>query len=142
MSALAVLTAIAAAAAAAHRMWQVLENVVKTRWGALPDAQREGIKTYCSNLIIKISTDEKAFRTERTFLNKLNLVRAGLQPGAPRPACSSIPSRGREGICIMAASRRVAWQGSPGARCCPPVHKLWRPGGVYATHRRSSYLPG
>ncbi len=36
--------------------------------------QREGIKTYCSNLIIKISTDEKAFRSERTFLNKLNLV--------------------------------------------------------------------
>lgn len=53
---------------------QVLESVVKTRWGALPDPQREGIKTYCSNLIIKISTDEKAFRTERTFLNKLNLV--------------------------------------------------------------------
>jgi len=53
---------------------QVLENVVKTRWGALPDAQREGIKTYCSNLIIKISTDERAFRTERTFLSKLNLV--------------------------------------------------------------------
>jgi hypothetical protein len=54
---------------------QVLESVVRTRWGALPDAQREGIKTYCSNLIIKISTDEKAFRAERTFLNKLNLVR-------------------------------------------------------------------
>jgi exportin-1 len=53
---------------------QVLESVVRTRWGALPDAQREGIKTYCSNLIIKISTDEKAFRSERTFLNKLNLV--------------------------------------------------------------------
>jgi hypothetical protein len=53
----------------------VLESVVRTRWGALPDAQREGIKTYCSNLIIKISTDDKAFRSERTFLNKLNLVR-------------------------------------------------------------------
>ena len=53
----------------------MLESVVRTRWGALPDAQREGIKTYCSNLIIKISTDDKAFRSERTFLNKLNLVR-------------------------------------------------------------------
>ena len=61
----------AASAAAAA---QVLEAVVRTRWGALPDAQREGIKTYCSNLIIKLSTDEKAFRSERTFLNKLNLV--------------------------------------------------------------------
>jgi hypothetical protein len=35
---------------------QVLEAVIKTRWGALPDAQREGIKTYISNLIIKYST--------------------------------------------------------------------------------------
>lgn len=35
---------------------QVLESVIKTRWGALPDAQREGIKTYISNLIIKYST--------------------------------------------------------------------------------------
>eukprot|EP00887_Chlorella_sp_A99_P002494 scaffold10.g2494.t1 len=53
---------------------QVLESVIKSKWGALPDAQREGIKTYVSNLIIKISTDEAAFRRERTFLNKLNLV--------------------------------------------------------------------
>ncbi len=48
--------------------------MIKTRWGALPDAQREGIKNYVSNLIIKISTDEGAFRHERTFLNKLDLV--------------------------------------------------------------------
>lgn len=53
---------------------QILENVIKTRWGALPEAQREGIKTYISNSIIKIATDETAFRRERTFLNKLNLV--------------------------------------------------------------------
>lgn len=66
---------------------QVLESVVRTRWGALPDAQREGIKTYCSNLIIKISTDEKAFRTERTFLNKLNLVCGSTGASPPPPAC-------------------------------------------------------
>jgi exportin-1 len=52
----------------------VLEAVITTRWGALPEAQREGIKTYVSNLIIKISTDEGSFRRERTFLGKLNLV--------------------------------------------------------------------
>jgi hypothetical protein len=51
-----------------------MEAVIKSRWGALPDAQREGIKTYVSNLIIQIATDEAAFRRERTFLNKLNLV--------------------------------------------------------------------
>ena len=32
---------------------QILEEVIKFRWGALPDEQREGIKTYISNLIIK-----------------------------------------------------------------------------------------
>lgn len=48
--------------------------MIRSRWGALPDAQREGIKTYVSNLIIKISTDESGFRREKTFLNKLNLV--------------------------------------------------------------------
>lgn len=52
----------------------MLESVIRTRWGALPDAQREGIKTYVSNLIIKLSTDEAGFRRERTFLGKLNLV--------------------------------------------------------------------
>lgn len=52
----------------------ILEAVITTRWGALPEAQREGIKTYVSNLIIKISTDEGSFRRERTFLGKLNLV--------------------------------------------------------------------
>jgi exportin-1 len=53
---------------------QIMESVIRSRWGALPDAQREGIKTYVSNLIIKISTDEAGFRREKTFLNKLNLV--------------------------------------------------------------------
>ena len=53
---------------------QIMEGVIKSRWGALPDAQREGIKTYVSNLIIKIATVDATFRREKTFLNKLNLV--------------------------------------------------------------------
>lgn len=48
--------------------------MITTRWGALPDEQREGIKTYVSNLIIKIATDETTFRKEKIFLHKLNLV--------------------------------------------------------------------
>lgn len=55
-------------------MWQILEEVVKYRWGALPDEQREGIKNYISNLIIKLSSEETTFRKERMFLNKLNLI--------------------------------------------------------------------
>lgn len=53
---------------------QILEEVIKFRWGALPDEQREGIKTYISNLIIKLCTDDASFRTQRAFLNKMNIV--------------------------------------------------------------------
>ena len=53
---------------------QIMEEVIKYRWGALPDEQREGIKTYISNLIIKLSTDDGSFRRERTFLNKMNMI--------------------------------------------------------------------
>lgn len=41
---------------------QVLEAAVKFRWGALPAEQREGVKNYVSNLIIKYATNEQLFR--------------------------------------------------------------------------------
>lgn len=44
---------------------QILEDVIKHRWGALPDDQREGIKNYISNLIIKLATASEAFRSEK-----------------------------------------------------------------------------
>lgn len=53
---------------------QILEAVIKFRWGALPPEQREGIRNYVSNLIIKLSTDEAVFRAEKVFINKLNLI--------------------------------------------------------------------
>ena len=53
---------------------QILEAVIKYRWGALPVEQREGIRNYVSNLIIKLSTDETVFRAEKVFINKLNLI--------------------------------------------------------------------
>lgn len=53
---------------------QILEEVIKYRWGALPDQQREGIKNYISNLIIKLSSNETVFRREKVFLNKLNII--------------------------------------------------------------------
>ena len=48
--------------------------MIKFRWGALPDEQREGIRNYVSNLIIKLSSDEVSFRREKVFLNKLNII--------------------------------------------------------------------
>ena len=53
---------------------QVLEGVIKYRWNALPDDQREGIKNFISNLIIKLSTDAVSFRRDRAFINKVNAV--------------------------------------------------------------------
>lgn len=53
---------------------QILESVIKFRWAALPAEQREGIKNYTSNLIIKCSTNEDVYRGETTFVNKLNLI--------------------------------------------------------------------
>jgi exportin-1 len=53
---------------------QVLEGVIKYRWNALPNDQREGIKNFISNLIIKLSTDAVSFRRDRAFINKVNAV--------------------------------------------------------------------
>ena len=62
--------------------------MIKFRWGALPDEQREGIRNYVSNLIIKLSSDEVAFRRERVFLNKLNIILVQARPLAARwPIC-------------------------------------------------------
>ena len=52
---------------------QVLD-AVKYRWNALPDDQREGIKNFISNLIIKLSTDDASFRGQRAFISKINSV--------------------------------------------------------------------
>lgn len=67
-----------------HCLAQILEEVIKFRWGALPDEQREGIRNYVSNLIIKLSSDEVAFRRERVFLNKLNIILVQARPRAAR----------------------------------------------------------
>uniref|UniRef100_A0A7S0WF70 Importin N-terminal domain-containing protein n=1 Tax=Chlamydomonas leiostraca TaxID=1034604 RepID=A0A7S0WF70_9CHLO len=53
---------------------QILENVIRYKWGALPVDQREGIKTFLSNIIIRFTTDEALFRKENTFVNKLNII--------------------------------------------------------------------
>ncbi|GAX79005.1 hypothetical protein CEUSTIGMA_g6445.t1 [Chlamydomonas eustigma] len=53
---------------------QILENVIKFKWGALPIEQREGIRNFLSNLIIRFTLDEGLFRQESTFVNKLNIL--------------------------------------------------------------------
>ena len=61
--------------------------MIKFRWGALPEEQREGIKNYISNLIIKLSSDETVFRREKVFLNKLNIILVQACPTLAGFAC-------------------------------------------------------
>lgn len=53
---------------------QILENVIRYKWGALPEEQRVGIRNFLSNLIIRYTTDDALFRKESTFVNKLNII--------------------------------------------------------------------
>lgn len=53
---------------------QILERQIKYRWATMPAEQRDGIKNYLSNMIIKLSADEAVFRASRTLLQKLNLT--------------------------------------------------------------------
>ncbi|KAL9065453.1 MAG: hypothetical protein Q9161_008214 [Pseudevernia consocians] len=53
---------------------QVLDNVIMTKWKVLPREQCLGIRNFVVNFIIQSSSNEESLKTERTFINKLNLV--------------------------------------------------------------------
>ncbi|POS86057.1 ARM repeat-containing protein, partial [Erysiphe pulchra] len=53
---------------------QVLDNVIMTRWKVLPKEQCQGIRNFVVNFIIQCSSSEESLKTQRTLLNKLNLV--------------------------------------------------------------------
>jgi exportin-1 len=53
---------------------QILEEVIKFRWGLLPEEQREGIKNYTAGLIIKLSSDATVFKQQKVFISKLNII--------------------------------------------------------------------
>ncbi|XP_004511432.1 protein EXPORTIN 1A-like [Cicer arietinum] len=53
---------------------QVLEGVIKYRWNALPVEQRDGMKNFISDVIVQLSGNEASFRTERLYVNKLNII--------------------------------------------------------------------
>ena len=84
---------------------QVLESVIRYRWNTLPDVQREGIKTFISNLVISLSTDEETFRKERSYVGKLNVVLVQLaKQDWPHRWASFIPdlvgaAKSSEGLC-------------------------------------------
>jgi len=51
-----------------------LDNCIRFRWRALPVDQREGIKGYIVNVIVKYSADEAVLSREKMYLGKLNLI--------------------------------------------------------------------
>ncbi|MCJ1355086.1 MAG: Karyopherin transporter [Icmadophila ericetorum] len=53
---------------------QVLDNVIMTRWKVLPRDQCQGIRNFVVNFIIQSSSSEETLKSQKTFLNKLNLV--------------------------------------------------------------------
>lgn len=53
---------------------QVLDNVIMTRWKILPKEQCLGIRNFVVNFIIETSNTEESLKSQRTLLNKLNLV--------------------------------------------------------------------
>lgn len=53
---------------------QILENLIKTRWKALPDDQNESIKKFIVALIIKTSTNPIVNEIDKVYLNKLNMI--------------------------------------------------------------------
>jgi exportin-1 len=53
---------------------QILENVIKSRWKALPRQQCEGIQKYIVALIIKHSSTPENLERERVYIGKLNMI--------------------------------------------------------------------
>lgn len=53
---------------------QILEQLIQTRWKALPRDQCDGIKGYIVNLILEISSNAEKSEQMKLLLQKLNLV--------------------------------------------------------------------
>jgi len=54
---------------------QILENVIKFRWKALPRSKCEGIRKYIVALVINTSQkDAAALEKQKTYLRKLNMI--------------------------------------------------------------------
>lgn len=88
--------------------------MIKFKWAALPPEQREGIKNYASNLIIKYSTNEQLYRSESTFISKLNLILVQIlkQVGKLWPPGAAVLSAATAALVQRCAQAPAAQQGS------------------------------
>ena len=53
---------------------QILENTIKYRWKTLPAEQCSGVKAFVVNLVIARSSAEDSYRSQKLFMNKLNVI--------------------------------------------------------------------
>ncbi|KAF8652764.1 hypothetical protein AX16_004260 [Volvariella volvacea WC 439] len=53
---------------------QILEKLITTRWKALPEGQRQGIRNFVVGITVRVASHEPTMRKEKTYLNKLNLA--------------------------------------------------------------------
>ncbi len=50
----------------------ILEDLIKTRWNAIPNDQKSGIKNFLVDLLVKHVTDDVSFTNNQTLIQKLN----------------------------------------------------------------------
>ncbi|THH04477.1 hypothetical protein EW145_g5485, partial [Phellinidium pouzarii] len=53
---------------------QILEKVIQSRWKALPEGERQGMRNFVVGVVVKVSSDETTIRKEKSYVNKLNLA--------------------------------------------------------------------
>ncbi|CAD6189633.1 unnamed protein product [Caenorhabditis auriculariae] len=53
---------------------QILEGVIQKKWKSLPNIQREGIKSFIVNMMLKLSSSHVEMQLNALLLHKLNLV--------------------------------------------------------------------
>lgn len=64
---------------------QILEELIKTRWKILPPDQRQGMKNYLINLLLKISAQVQVSKTLNAVLNRLNVAIVQVRPNSLPP---------------------------------------------------------
>ncbi|KAH9815389.1 CRM1 C terminal-domain-containing protein [Melampsora americana] len=53
---------------------QIMDKLITTRWKALPEPQRSGIKNFIVGYIVKMTRDDVLMRKDKGFINKMNLI--------------------------------------------------------------------
>lgn len=52
----------------------ILNNLIKTKWKALPEGQRLGIRNFIASMIISMCDDDAQFQTQRALISKCDLT--------------------------------------------------------------------